>query len=419
MQTHPVNQIKPYAFVVCGIAAAFYLYEFVLQVAPGVMAAALMRDLMVDAASLSLISAFYYYAYTPMQVVGGLLYDRFGTRIILAFATFTCALGALLSGMAFDIVVASAGRFFMGFGSSFAFVGVLVLIARWFPPKYFALLAGMTQLLGAVGAILAGGPLERVLELMPWRDTLWLLALIGFGLVFIIWFFVKEQIACNHGDKAQPTLIQDLVTVCGNSQTWLIALYAFLVWAPVLVLATLWGVSYLKMIYPDAKNAAYIVSLIWVGLGIGSPLIGWWSDKMGRRCWLLSASALLGAFSLVGIILLPMVPLWVMGILMFTFGLGASSQALSFALVKDINPENTVGTAIGFNNMAVVAGGALLIPVVGLLLKLGWEGVIVDGVPIYAVAAYQKALLLLPICYFVSFLISAFMFKETYCESKF
>ena len=40
------------AYMICGLAALFYLYEFVLQVSPGVMTEPLMRDLSVDAAGL-------------------------------------------------------------------------------------------------------------------------------------------------------------------------------------------------------------------------------------------------------------------------------------------------------------------------------------------------------------------------------
>src|SRR5437870_1283708 len=94
-------------YMVCLLAAAFYMYEFTLQVSLGVMTNQLMQDLSLNAASLGLASAFYYYAYTPMQIPAGLLHDRFGPRRALTFAISTCALGALLFSYSSNVIDAS------------------------------------------------------------------------------------------------------------------------------------------------------------------------------------------------------------------------------------------------------------------------------------------------------------------------
>ena len=107
-----------------------------------------------------------------------------------------------------------------------------------------------------------------------------------------------------------------------------------------------------------------------------------------------------------------------MYVLLFFFGVAASGQSLSFGLVKDQSHPNVVGTAIGFNNMAVVAGGALFQPLVGILLDLNWKGEIATDIPIYTAANYRWAFLILPICYFVGAIVSAWFLKETHCHSS-
>ncbi len=124
------KQTKILPFIVCGLAAFFYLYEFILQVSPGVMTTALMRDFQVDAAVLGTTSAFYFYAYAPMQIPAGLLFDRYGPRLLITLALLICALGAFFFGMTTNLAFASAGRFFMGVGSAFSFIGILILISR-------------------------------------------------------------------------------------------------------------------------------------------------------------------------------------------------------------------------------------------------------------------------------------------------
>src|SRR5436189_2947094 len=82
------------AYVVFLLSATFYLYEFVLQVAPSVMADSMMKTFNVGAAGFGIVSAFYFYAYAPMQLPAGLLFDRYGPRKLMTFALVLCALGS-------------------------------------------------------------------------------------------------------------------------------------------------------------------------------------------------------------------------------------------------------------------------------------------------------------------------------------
>src|SRR5665811_13181 len=140
-----------------------------------------------DAVGLGTISAFYYYSYTPMQLPAGLLYDRFGPRRLITLAVLICAIGALLFGTTPSVFMASAGRFFMGIGSSFSFIGALLLVSRWFPPHYFALLTGLVQLMSSAGAIAGQVPLVTAINHWGWRSTIISLAIVGCLLALLVW----------------------------------------------------------------------------------------------------------------------------------------------------------------------------------------------------------------------------------------
>ena len=64
--------------------ALFFLYAWILRVAPSVMVDDMMRDLGIGAALVGNLSAFYFYGYAGMQVPVGLLIDRFGARRLMA-----------------------------------------------------------------------------------------------------------------------------------------------------------------------------------------------------------------------------------------------------------------------------------------------------------------------------------------------
>ncbi|CAN5352984.1 MFS transporter [soil metagenome] len=411
--------------MVCSLAACFYLYEFILQVAPAVMTHELMRDLALDASGLGAMSAFYYYSYAPMQLPAGMLFDRFGPRRLITLAIMICVVGAFFFSMTHGVMLASAGRMFMGIGSAFSFIGALLLIARWFPPQYFALLAGIAQAMSSLGALVGEVPLAEAVARLGWRQSMFWLGIIGTLLAIFIWLFVKDHPPGYKAAKIMPEVVeshemQNLRQLLKNSQTWLIAIYSFCSWSAVVVFAALWGVPYLQALYGvSTAVASSAISMIWIGIGIGSPLLGWFSDKIGRRCLPLSLAAAIGLIVTLALVTIPHIPLYLMYVLCFGIGLAASAQSLTFGVVKDLTPPKIIGTAIGFNNMAVVAGGAIFQPLVGWLLHLQWNGQFQAGTPVYHALSYQHALIILPICYLVGLIISQKLLRETYCRSSY
>lgn len=401
------------------LAASFYLYEFTLQIAPGVMTFELMRDFNIQATGVGIISACFYYAYTPMQLPAGLFYDRFGPRLLITLATLICAGGALLFALTDLAYIAAAGRFLMGIGSAFAFIGILITVANWFSPRYFALFAGVTQLMGSIGAIAGETPLALAVARFGWRTTLLTIAGIGFILALCIGLIVRDSPQGKSAlhTRSNRSISLTLKTVLSKRQTWVIAGYSFTIWAPVTVFAALWGVPYLMVRFNiSAAMAASAVSMIWIGIGVGSPFAGWFSDKIRLRNLPLTLCAGLGIFSTLTILYIPQLNLTIIYCLLFLFGFAAGGQSLIFAVVKDINPPGIVGTAIGFNNMCVVAGGALFQPLVGYILHKFWHGELNNGVPVYLAQDYQLALILLPLCFLIAWSIARFGLCETYCE---
>lgn len=406
--------------IVCLAAAVFFLYEFVLQVSPGVMTHELMRDFDIDAAYLGLISGAYYIAYTVMQIPAGMFYDRFGPRSLLSIASLICAVGAIIFATTHSVLPASVGRFLIGIGSSFAFIGCLVLVSRWYPARYFALLAGVVQLMSSIGALVGEMPVAEAVAVFGWRNTIAFLGYMGIAIMVIIWLVVRDEPDAaekknSHTFKSGE--LRRLSHVSSNSQTWLIAIYAFTSWAPILIFAVLWGVPFIMQLYDiSATKASSAVSMVWISIGIGSPLVGWWSDKIKRRCLPLTLCSLIGLIAVLIILYVPHFPFWLMFPLLFCFGFSASAQTLSFALVKDNNQPAVVGTAIGVNNMMVVIGGVLFQPLVGLFLRLGWNGQMQNGIPIYDINDYRISLTVLPLCFLMGLIVSLRYLKESYCK---
>jgi hypothetical protein len=71
-------------------------------------------------------------------------------------------------------------------------------------------------------------------------------------------------------------------------------------------------------------------------------------------------------------------------------------MVLAFASGREHNDPRHSGAAYGFINTAVIGGGALTQPLIGLLLDRGWSGATEAGARIYDLATYRSALAVLP-----------------------
>ncbi|CZH60841.1 D-glucarate permease [Legionella pneumophila] len=377
-----------------------------------------MKTFGVTGQGFGVISAFYFYAYAPTQLPAGVLYDRYGPRKLMTFAIVLCAFGSAFFASTDSVFTACIGRFLIGIGSAFSFIGVLVLISRWFPPYYFAILAGVAQLMSSVGAMFGEMPLAALIDLVGWRSASFILAGVGFLLAILFWVFIRDY-PHQQNQTIPDHYLRDewkrLVAVCKHAYTWIIGGYAFAIWTPIAVFAALWGVPFLQEKFQVSVVAASgLCSMIWLGIGVGSPLLGWLSDKLESRRIALIISAVLGLIATLIILYWSELSYNWSYVVLFVLGLGAGGQTVSFAVVKENNTPELVGTASGFNNLSVLIGGAIFQPLVGYILQQTGSWRIVNGAHVYSISSYQTALLVMPVCFLASLLIATFLLKESH-----
>lgn len=400
------------------LVAFFLCFEMAVQVSPSIMTSELMRDLHLNTFSLGLMSGFYFYTYTFMQIPAGMLFDRFNIRYVIILPLLICSLGVYLFSISPGIIVASVARLLMGGGSAFAFIAVLVVASDVFPKQYFALLAGITQMLAALGAMSGELILVPFINYLGWRHAMSTISLGGIVLALLIWIFVRYR-SPDKSDSIndiQYTYRQSLKRIATKNQTWFIAAYACLLWAPMATFASLWGVPYLTHAYQLSNlRSAEIISLMWLGIAIASPLLGWWSDWFRSRTVPLTISALLGLISFFIIITAPTDSNFILIAMILIAGAACSGQALTFAVIKDISHKNELASAIGFNNMAVVIAGAIFQPLTGWMIHShAMRSHPYSLTPmILHTQDYRFGLFIILFCYLFGLLLSSIAIKET------
>lgn len=80
MHTENRTNYAMIGWLLCGLGAIFYSYEYLLRIAPSVMENALRTHFNLSASGFGFLSSIYYLAYVPMQLPVGVLLDRYGRR---------------------------------------------------------------------------------------------------------------------------------------------------------------------------------------------------------------------------------------------------------------------------------------------------------------------------------------------------
>lgn len=393
-----------YATFNCGIVALFCVYEFILRVLPGGMNHPLMRDFHTQADGIGLMSSAFFIAYAIMQIPVGVLYDCFSARSLLTIAMSVCAIGLAVFSASQTLWLAVISRVLMGGGASFAVVGTFILIGRWFPKEYFPFGTGLVQFMCAAGAIVGQWPISRLIMLgFQWRAISWVIVIVGLLLALFYFLVVRDypdsqQSEVTYQAPRLRKLLRIIAIILSNKNNWLIAGYACFIWAPISLLSAMWGSSFLSVLYgiKDA-HASFAIAFSWAGVAVGSPIIGWLAKQIHSEFMFLILCPTLSLLSVCLMLYVPGIPFYGACALLFLFGFAAGALPLSFDLIKGNNSFRVVGTAIGFNNMAVVAGGSVFQFLIGVFLKLSWDGQFNGQVPAYTVADYDWALAVLPI----------------------
>ena len=153
-----------------------------------------------------------------------------------------------------------------------------------------------------------------------------------------------------------------------NPQSILCGMIAGLLFIPTTIFDMVWGVRYLQeargLDYGSAVMRSSMVPLGWI---IGCPLLGFISDRIGRRKPVIASGAVVLFACLVWILYgrANLFPPYVLGLVA---GVASGAAMLPYTVIKEANPPTMSGTATGVVNFLNFTFSALLGPVFAWLL---------------------------------------------------
>jgi MFS family permease len=273
-----------------------------------------------------------------------------------------------------------------GAGGVFALIGAAYLATTNFPASRAATLIGATQMFGMAGGS-AGqflvGPL--IANGLPWNKFWLLMGAIGLLLSILLFLLLPKRepsgatpVKAGQPGKPRSHWAKDAAIALGsvfrNPQSLLCGIVAGLMFVPTTIFGMVWGVRFIQEGFDlDFRMAVMRSAAVPFGWIIGCPLLGWVSDRIGRRKPVILGGAAVLLVTLFVIFYGPVTafPPFVLGLIM---GIASGASMLTYTIIKEANRPEYSGTATGVVNFINFSFSALLGPVLGRLLTEASQG---------------------------------------------
>ncbi len=341
----------------------YYIYD---SISP--LADLLVKQLKFTDANIGLLQGIYSVPNILMVLIGGVIIDKFGTRISTFVFTTLCLLGAAITASFNDITMMAIGRLVFGLGAESMIVAITTVIGRWFKGKQLSFAFGLNLTLARLGSFAA-------LNSPSWASVFYdtykypLLIALGAGVISlamaVIYWGMDSYAEKNYSLRPVPK--QDEIRFSQifsfSKSYWFVVLLCVTFYSGIFPFQTFAVKFFMDTHGTTRELGGFLSSTLTLSAMILTPLFGLLADYIGKRSLLM----MIGSLLLVPVYLLMAytqvslyVPMAMMGL---AFSLIPAVMWPSVAIIVD---EAKLGTAYGLMTMIQNIGLA------GFNFLIGW-----------------------------------------------
>jgi MFS family permease len=311
----------------------YYVYDSIAPVADS-----LQKLLGYTDTQIGTLNAIYSLPNIVVVLIGGVIVDRFGTRLSTLIFAIICSVGALVTAMSPSFPVMAAGRLIFGLGAESMIVAITVAIGQWFVGRQLGFAFGVNLSIARTGSYSAD---RSTAWFKPLYDQGWqppLLLAVGFALVAvaacIVYYFMDRRVARDY-DVPEPSpsdrfVWSDLWRF--DRSFWYVIALCVTFYSVIFPFRSTFAIKYFQHAHGvTLQEAGRLNGDVFLAAIVATPLFGLMADRLGHRaafmafgCFLLAAvfpilaytdanlwitTVMIGiAFSLVPAIIWPAVP---------------------------------------------------------------------------------------------------------------
>ncbi len=366
-----VNNIKGgnkyLAFVLLYVG---FCISYIDRAAINIALASIGQEFSLNPSAMGVVLSTFFVGYAIMQVPGGWLSDKFGSKKVIIISLFLWSVFTMGTGYAWSLTALIVIRFIFGIGEGSFPPASLRAIAEYFPktdrPKMAAALLSSNY----VGSAIAPMMIVPLMLAFGWRNMFHIFGILGIVYIVVYWFLIKpakveeaEQVAA--GDKKKINMKELLKMPI----MWQLVIAWF---ALSLVNKGLdsWMPTYLLTVrHLDLKSVGLLTPLPFVAAGISTAIGGWVMDRFfdGREKYLLVSCALLTGFFLYFMYTAETV-MMVIAFQSLVYFFKSFVFAAALSLPMKLLPGSISGSASGLINVGGQSAGFVAPIAIGLMI---------------------------------------------------
>ena len=328
------------------------------------------KDFHMGPAELGIVLSVFYLGYTLMQIPGGWLSDRFGSKFVIIISIGLWSLFTVLTGFAWSLTSLLVIRFLFGLGEggypSSAMKGIAELYPRKARPKMTGLLISSNY----VGSFVAPLIIAPLILGLGWRDAFFSIGIAG--IVFALFYGLLIPRTGGDSTEKRPKITREGVAELMRMPfLWKIMLIWFCLsmvnkgldaWMPIYLM---------KARGLDLKTVGFLLPLPFIAASVASALGGWVMTRWfeGKEKVMLILSCLLTGVFVYGMYQAHTTT-EVMVYQTIAYFFKSFVFSVAFALPAKILAQRLVGTGIGIINFGGQAAGFVSPLAIGLIISV-------------------------------------------------
>jgi predicted MFS family arabinose efflux permease len=333
----------------------------------------LIEDLALSPAGLGLANAAFFIALLASQIPIGMLFDRFGPRLVVTALSVLTVLGALLHAVADSERIFILARLLVGLGCAGSFMATVVLCARWYPGKSFATMLSRVFALSNIGYLLAGTPWAALAHALGWRSAFAISAGLAAGTTWLFYALVRDGPASLVAPRRERLreIVRGLADIGRVPGLPPILAMHFIAYASMITIFGVWAGPYLNDVYGfDSVARGNVLLAMGLAQMAGNFCYGPLDRRLGTRKLIVCTGAALSILILAALAILPLPSAAFAVTALVLFCLVDSYSVVNVADANSRFPPHLAGRGATTVNLSQVIGSAMLPIVTGAVIGL-------------------------------------------------
>lgn len=363
------KQSKYLIFILLYVA---YCILYIDRSAISIALTSMSRDFGLTSSQSGLVLSIFYFSYAFIQVPGGWLSDKFGSKVIVIISILMWSIFTMLTGFSWSFTSLLVIRFMFGIGEGPYTAASLSETSEIFGYENRSKATSSMLSSNYVGSAIAPMIVAPLMIAFGWRLTFHVIGILGIVFV-VVYYFVVRPIRKNKVENASGKVSKKV--------NWKKILTSKMVWQFIIIALGIsmvnkgldsWMPTYLlKVRHINIKSISYLVPLPFIAAGIGAFSSGWIMDKFfkNREKLIIALSSFLttifvfqmyNAKTLTSVIIFEVI----------TYFFKSITFASTYALFSKIISQDNYGSSMGLLNFGGQLAGFIAPLAMGCLVDM-------------------------------------------------